>query len=68
MPKSGEGATACLKMWAGTRHVQNKNVLFLYAGLNISSQTEGTNARKPLYHHQRLARPHLHACSPRIFP
>lgn len=47
MPKSGKGATACLKMWAGSPDVQNKNVLFLHAGLNISSQIEGTNAHRP---------------------
>lgn len=60
MPKSGEGATACLRMWAGTHDAQNKYTLFFYAGLNISRQTEGTNAHRPLNHQQTLAGPHLH--------
>ena len=66
MPKSGEGATACLKMGAGTPDVQNKNVLFLYTGLNISRQTEGTKAYRSFYHQDRLAGPHLYAYSPRM--
>lgn len=59
MPKCGEGAVAWLKMWAGTPAVQNKNVLFPHTGLNISSQTEGTNAHRPFYCQERLAGPHL---------
>lgn len=59
MPKAGEGATACLKTWAGTPDVQNKNVLFLCTGPNVSSQREQT-----LTDHFIVGRPHLRAYSP----